>query len=47
MIEGDKNDRYFTHLKSVMEIVLRELPGANIERVVMALYSLIRLVEKP
>ncbi|MBU0626944.1 hypothetical protein KKG31_00060 [Patescibacteria group bacterium] len=31
------NDKYFTHLKSVMEIVLRELPGANINRVVIAL----------
>jgi len=32
-----KNEKYFTHLQSVMSVVLKELPGANIERIVIAL----------
>lgn len=36
-MEGNSKERYFTHLQSVMEIVLKELPGANMERIVIAL----------
>lgn len=35
--EGDSKERYFTHLQAVMEIVLKELPGANMDRIVIAL----------
>gem|GEM_PF-6731533 len=36
-VELQERERYFTHLKGTMEIVLKDLPDANIERVIIAL----------
>jgi hypothetical protein len=33
----DSHNRYFDHLKAAMEIVLRELPNPNLDRVIIAL----------
>lgn len=36
-VELQERERYFTHLKGTMEIVLRDLPWKNLERVIIAL----------